>query len=463
MLKGSSGQAQTSSTNQGPWAPQAAALQVGYNQAGTNMQQQLANGPYTGEYVAGNNATQQAADTQASTYAGGAGAGIAAQDASVGSTLTGSAGLYNSNAAAMAANGTPGVNSGVMNNLNSYASGNGMSGVTNMNQGLSSALNSAATTGANAIGGFNSGLSSVAAAATANPTQQLINDATQYSNASDVQSQVANTNSQLQQVLNEQTNPSFNRAAAAGGDLNSSRAGMGEAMNNENEAIAQGNADTSLINNAYNTGMSTAASQNTSGLNTALAANSAGLSGNTALSEGTSNNQLATQLGETNAQTSAGTAALAQQTNSDALNANTQLSANAQLGAGITTGLNANTASGATAANNYLLGSQAGANEQAGQQAADTNAYDQWSGNNTYDSNVLSQYMGAVNGNTGASSTTGTSTPAQSIVSNAAGGAAAGAGLYNMINNSNNNNSNSNGNAPPSTPQNNPGLYDQTF
>jgi hypothetical protein len=332
-----------------------------------------------------------------------------------------------------------------------------------MNQGLSSALNSAATTGANAIGGFNSGLSSVAAAATANPTQQLINDATQYSNASDVQSQVANTNSQLQQVLNEQTNPSFNRAAAAGGDLNSSRAGMGEAMNNENEAIAQGNADTSLINNAYNTGMSTAASQNTSGLNTALAANSAGLTGNTALSEGTSNNQLATQLGETNAQTSAGTAALAQQTNSDALNANTQLSANAQLGAGITTGLNANTASGAAAAANYLLGSQAGANEQAGQQATDTNAYDQWNGSNTYNSDVLSRYMGAVNGNTGASSTTGTSTPAQSIVSNAAGGAAAGAGLYNMINNSNNNNSNSNGNAPPSTPQNNPGLYDQTF
>lgn len=434
--------ATSGTTTNAPWGPQGTELQKGYNQADTNMASQLASGPYGGEYTAGPNAAQGAAQNQAETYGLGTGANMASGAAGVANTLEGNAGLYGSNAANMASGTATNVNAGTMNNLNSYASGNGMAGVQGMNQGLSSALNNAATQGANAIGGYNSGLTSVANQGTSNPTSQIAANAQQYMNGAPTQAALNNVNNQISQTLNEQTNPGMNRAAAAGGNLNSSRAGMAEAMNNENASISMGNADSSILNNAYNTGMNTASSQYTSGLNTSLAANEAGLAGNTALAQGTSNTQLNTQLGEANSQINAGNSALGQQTSSDALNANTQLAGNAQLGAGVNTGLNAGLDSEAAANSNYGLGATAGAAQQAGQQATDTNAYNQWQGNTNYDSQVLNNYMGVVGGGSYGSTGTsnGTNTAPSNAAANVVGGASAGAGLYNLYQNSGNNN-----------------------
>lgn len=396
------------------------------------MTDQLANGPYTGNYVAGQNQMQTDAQKQAAAYGLGTGSNLVDNAAGTSGSLTANAGLYGSNAAHMAANGTQGPNRGVMNNLNSYASGNGMAGVQTMNPGLSAALNSAATQGAHAIGGFNSGISGIMNSAQADPTQGIINSAQQYANSGQTQSALDNVNRQIDQTLNEQTNPSFNRQAAAGGMLNSSRAGMGEAMNNENAAIAKGNADSAILNNAYNTGLSTAASQHTSGLNTALSAGLGGLSGNTALAQGNQNTQLATQLGEANSQNAAATTALGQQLNYQGLNANTQLAGNAQLGSGVSTGLAAANTAGTLAANNYSLGSAAGSAQQAGDQAGLVNAYQQWNGNNTYNSDVLNRYMGVVGtsnwGTNGTSS--GTQTGPSSALANGLGGAAAANGLF---------------------------------
>jgi hypothetical protein len=344
----------------------------------------------------------------------------------------GAANPYVANASAMASNGTPGPNAGVMNNLNSYASGNGMAGVQGMNQGLSSALNNAATTGANAIGGYNAGLSGVMGSAQQDSTAGIIGDAGQYVNSSPTQDAIGNVNRQIDQTLNEQTNPGMNRQAAAGGNLNSSRAGAAEAMNNENAAIAKGNADSQITNNAYNTGVATAASQHTAGLNTALSAAEGGLAGNTALAQGNQNTQLATQLGETNSQIQAGNTAMGQQTSANSLNANTQLNANAQLGTAAGMGINGAASATNDATANFGLGQAAGQQQQTFDQNALNNSYQQWQMGNTYNQNVLNDFMGVVgSGNWGGSSATAQqSTLPTNLAGNALGGAAVGAGLY---------------------------------
>jgi hypothetical protein len=99
-------------------------------------------------------------------------------------------------------------------------------------------------------------------------------------------------NNQINQTLTEQTVPGLNRQASMGGALNSSRAGMAEAMANENAAIAMGNADSQIYNNAYNQGLNTAAQQRTAGLNTALSGNLGGLSTNGSLAQGQQNAQI---------------------------------------------------------------------------------------------------------------------------------------------------------------------------
>lgn len=446
LLNGSgSGSGGSSSTQQssGPWAPQAAQLQNAYTGAQGIYDARNAAGPYTGNFVAGTNSVQQDGLAQAANWANGTGGTIPEHVATASEGLLGASSPYVANASSIAANGTPAPNAAVMNNLNSYAAGNGMAGVQNVNAGLSSALNSAATQGANAIGGFNSGLNGIMNSAQGDSTQGLISDAGQYASSAPTQAAINNVNSQISQTLNEQTNPSFNRTAAAGGNLNSSRAGMGEAMNNENAAIAMGNADSQISNNAYNTGLATAASQHTAGLNTALSAAEGGLSGNTALAQGNQNTQLATQLGEANSQNTAAATALGQQTNANALNANTKLSANAQLGTAAGLGINGLASAGNDATSNYGLTAAAGGVQQANENNVLNNQYQQWSMGNTYDQNVLNSYMGIVgSGNYGGSSSAQQqSTLPNNLGNNLVGGAAAGAGLYQNLTGGNNTNS----------------------
>lgn len=257
---------------------------------------------------------------------------------------------------------------------------------------MSAALNQAGITGANNLTNFANDTQNIIAQATSNPTQQLANNAQTYMNSSPVQSAINSTNAQMQQVLNEQTNPSFNRAAAQGGNLNSSRAGMGEAMNNEAEAIAQGSADASILNNAYNTGLGTAANVYNTGLNTGMWGASMGSNAANAAAQGAAG----TQLSQAGQQIGAANSGLSNQLQYELGNAQTQLGANSQLGNAVGLGMTGAESAQNLAGQNFGLESGAGALQQQGLQAPLTNALDQWQMNTQCPWQQLDNYWGVV-------------------------------------------------------------------
>ncbi len=230
-------------------------------------------GPYQGNTVAGQNPYQVQAINSATGYAGGPGAGVPGMTAGTAATLQGAAPQFVNNAGQIAANGLGGNYGTLASVLNGYATGQtpGLS----MNPQLAGSLTNAAINGANSLNGFTQGQQQVLQEALADPTQQLSQNAQTYMNSAPIQDAIKSTNGLIDQTLNEQTVPQLNRNAAMGGALNSSRAGMAESMANENAALAKGNADASILNNAFNTGLSTAAAERNAGLTTGMyAANS---------------------------------------------------------------------------------------------------------------------------------------------------------------------------------------------
>jgi hypothetical protein len=247
----------TTNSSSQPWAAQQPYEMTGLANAQNTYNSNMATGPYSGQYVAGPNGYDTNAETAAGSYANGYGASLPNTIAGGVSSLYGAGTPYVSNAEGMASNGIAGPSSSLSNVINGYATG--ATPASSINPALAGSLNSAGIAGANSLAGFSNGQQQILGQALSDPTQRLAADAGTYMNSAPVQSAINSTNTQLQQVLNEQTNPSFNRQAASEGNLSSSRAGMGEAMNNENEAIAQGNADASIENNAYNPASTTRA------------------------------------------------------------------------------------------------------------------------------------------------------------------------------------------------------------
>jgi len=356
-------------------------------------------GPYGGQMVAGPNGYQTAAEQNANNYATGYGASLPNQIAAGVGGLYGASTPYVNNATNMAANGIGGPNSGLMAVLNGYA--NGSTPASAINQQLSSALNTAGINGANSLSNFSNGQQQIMNQALSDPTQRLANDAGTYMNSAPVQSAINSTNAQIQQVLNEQTNPSFNRQASAQGNLNSSRAGMGEAMNNEAAAIAQGNADASILNNAYNTGLGTASNVYNSGLNTGTWDASMGMNGASSLAQGVAGQQLGQSEFNTNTALGAANSGLGNQYQYAMGNANTMLGANNQLGNAVGMGMNGATTAGNLAAGDFGLESGAGGLAQQGQQAQNANALQQWQMQTGYPWQQAQNYMGTVMGNYG--------------------------------------------------------------
>jgi hypothetical protein len=167
----------------------------------------------------------------------------------------------------IAANGIAGPNAGLMGSL--YGIGTGAYTTANGNPTLSAALDRAAITGADQLNGFSRTLQRVGDMSLSDPTQRVVNDAATYASNPSVQASIDATNRMIDQTTNEQTIPQLNRTAAAGGALNSSRAGAAEAQALEAAAIAKGNADAQITNNAWNTGIGTAANLWNSGLSNA--------------------------------------------------------------------------------------------------------------------------------------------------------------------------------------------------
>src|SRR6185503_6354791 len=232
-------------------------------------------------------------------------------------------------------------------------------------------------------------------AATQDRTGQTINDANQYVNSSGTQQAIQNINNQISQQLHEQTIPGLNEQAAMGGGLNSSRAGMAEGLANQSAALAQGNADAQIENNAFDTGVSTSAAQQAANLNAAINANLGGIGQLGSLAGNVAGQQQ--QLGEANATnqlgaSQAGLAGLLQ-------NAGIENNANAQLGEAAGMGFNGATTAGNLAAGNFGLGAQAGGTQQAIDQAALTNALQQWQMQTQYPQQLLNNYWGIVGPN----------------------------------------------------------------
>jgi hypothetical protein len=358
----SSGGSQTSQN--APWSAQQPYLQSGFRNAQNIFQNELNNGPYSGPDYSADNGVQQQANTLASQYAAGSGVNLEQSAAS---------------------NGLSG-----MNNLNGYAST--ASGLATGATPLSAALNASGVQGAQAISGSQGALSALQQQALSNPTQSLQADAQSYMNSAPVAQELQAANAPIQQTLSEQTIPGLNRQAAMGGNENSSRAGAAEALAAQGAATAEGTADSSILNNAYNTGLSTAANTYEQGLTTSL-----------------------------NAATSGG--ALGLQTAEGA--GNQQLSANSQVGNAATLGSQDAALSSSLASNNYALEQGAGTQAQTdanAQIAANENLYNY---QNTYDQNMLQGYMQDVTGNYGSTGSTQSQLPTN-YASSAIGGALAG-------------------------------------
>lgn len=375
---------QTQDQSRTPWGPQQPPLQNALNDATNVYNQRQQQGPYTGQLYAGLTGLQNDALGAANSWATKQGAGLATNDSNAASALTSQAGNYAGIAGRLANYNQPGPDgtlSGVIGNV--------ATGQTGLNPQLSGALNAAAIGGAQTIGGYNSGLTGVMNSAAKDPTQQLTQDATSYMNSAPVQGAINNVNSQINQTLTEQTVPGLNRQAAMGGNLNSSRAGMAEAQANQGAALAMGNADSSILNNAYNTGLQTAANQRTVGLQAGLGAASAGINDNTTLAN-TAGNQ---QLNAANQQLTAANAGLTQNLNYQKQNVDTQLAGNQQLGQGLLYGNMLGNSAGGLAGQNVDLLAGAGGLQQKDNQGNLNQNYAQYQLKNDYGQGILNDYM----------------------------------------------------------------------
>lgn len=414
-----------SSSSTSPWAPQQPYLTQGLQQASDIENQRMAAGPYSGNYYAGSNPNQNSAIANAAGWSNGTGNAIPSAVANTSGNLMGMQPWYTNNAAQIATNGIGGNSGALSGILSGYA--NGATPASSTNPNLSGALNSAAVNGAGALNGFTQAQQNVVNQSLADPTQSLINSANQYVNSSGTQSAINSTNAQINQQLNESTVPQLNRSAAMGGQLNSSRAGMAESMANENAAIATGNADSQIQNNAFNTGLSTAAAERNAGLTTGMYAANSGLVDNSGLAQG----QQASQLGQSEFNTNTAMGAANSGLNFGLGNANAQLSANSQLGNAVNMGMNGYTSANNDAAANFNLGSGAGTYQQQANQADINNQYAQWQGGNTYDQGVLNNYWGIAGQPLGSQSQgTSSSTAPSNPLGTIAGLGLAGASLF---------------------------------
>ncbi len=350
----------SSTQNSGPWGPQQPYLEDLYGRAQTDMQGRMASGPYTGNFYSPINGAQTTGSNLASTYGTQLGNPLAYTTGFMGQNLMASAPGYQQAADNLVSNG-----------LDLSA------------PGLSGALTSAGVAGAK-------GINSIIQQATTDPSKALASGASTIMGSAPVNSALQATNAGIDQTLNEQTLPGLDRQAAMGGSLNSSRAGMADAMAQEGAGIAKGSADASIESNAFNSGLN-------------------------AETQARNSNLMAGQWASNGAMGSALSGAMD--------NSNVRLNANSQIGNSVGMGLSAVGDSANLANQNLGLMEGAGSVLQNDSNQSLANNYQKWGMANNYTNNVLKDYSGLITGNVG-SSATGTQTMASSPLSNALGTAA---------------------------------------
>jgi hypothetical protein len=388
---------QTTHSDNTPWPAQQPYLFAGLDQAKANLGTANNAGPYPGSYYTGMNGIQTGGVNSASNYAATTGANLLNNTANVSSAEQGGAMPFINNAANTAANGFGASNNPFSGTLANIAANGPTSGI---HSPLSAALQSAGLSGAQALQQGQGTLGSVQQAAMADPTQGTIANAQSYASSPYLQDQIRAAQTGTNNTLQESTLPGLNRLASMGGNINSSRAGMAEAMANRDAATANANTAANMSGQAYQSGLSLAAQQHEAGLNAATAAASAG---------NNSGNSAALGVGQL-------------QQNQGQFGTNAMLTANGQLGAGVAQGTAAANSAGQQAAGLYGLSSSAGGLAQGDANAAnqaEMNKYLQDNGG--YQSNALNNYWN-VAGHPLGSTTNGTST--ETKPSNALGGIA---------------------------------------
>lgn len=256
-----------------------------------------------------------------------------------------------------------------------YSNGNTTPGTTSA---TGSALQSAGT---NATTGALTGLSNYDPTAL-NNTSSLENAANSYVQGQNIPAEVANAMQTATQTANQVTLPGIEQGAAGTGNTNSSRTGIADGLVQESLANQAANLSGSLSSQAYQNGL-TLASSNANANNT-------------------------NELGALTGTAAAGTSA-----------------ANAGVNAGAT-GIN-------DQGSLYSMASNAGAGEQAANQATLTNQQQQYQAGVTDPYNAVNGLMGVIGSNNWGSNSTGTntttSTPsAWSVIGGLLGGASTAAG-----------------------------------
>lgn len=439
MMKGSGGSSEgSSSSSSAPWGPQQPYLEAGMGQAANIYGQNQATGPYSGQYVAGPGSYSTGASTLANGFASGTGASIPGQVAGTAGTLQGGAGTA-VNTATNLTNGITGPNAGLSGTLQRV--GTGAQTTSGPTGALSEALNNSAVSGAQALQGFQSGLTNVANMGVSDPTARIANDAQTYANAPQVQQDVGATNQAITNTLNESTLPTLNQGEAMSGALNSSRSGMENAMAQTGAAQAEGLADAQIEDNALNTGMGTASNLYGEGLSTAESANMFGYNDVSNNAESTAGQQTALNEFNTNAEVGAAEGGLGENLNYENANAGVMGEGANLLGTEAVNGMQGAGSAIADAGNNFTLGNEAGTVQQETAQAGDTNAYDQWQMDTGYPYQNLDNYMqivGQMTGNYPSQTSSGNqaSQPGFNPIGSALGTGMAGYSLFNQLNNS---------------------------
>jgi hypothetical protein len=154
-----------------------------------------------------------------------------------------------------------------------------------------------------------------------------------------------------------------------------------------------------------------------------------GMNGASNLALGTSGQQLGQSEFGTNTALSAANSGLGNNLNYELGNANTMLGANGQLGTATGLGMEGATTAGNLAAGDFGLNASAGGLYQSGQQAQDTNALDQWTGNTQYPWTQLDNEWGIV-GNPLGTQSTGTQTAPTNVLGGIIGTGLGAASLF---------------------------------
>lgn len=425
-----SGGEQTQQTTNTPWEPQGAHLNSLYGKAEQIVNDRMAAGPYKGATYSPINAIQQGGADRAAAFSGGPGATLANSTGGTAYALQSGAPAFMNNAMSMAANGTGHGDPALSGVLNGYATGGTKLGT--VDPALTTALSSAATSGAGAINNFNSGLTNAASMAASDPTVGLAASAGTYANSGYTNAAVDAANANIRQTLGIQNAQSDQNAANRGG-LNSSRAGMQIAMNNEAAARLGATNEAAIRGNAFNTGLSTAAGQRTAGLQTATAANIGGITANANLGASAAGlNQRANEF-DTSSRLGAATAGIGAANATNQLDFTSKLGANAQLGTGAGLGVSAAESAMGVAGKGFDLANASGGLYQTNENAMLSDQFNKWQRDQGFAQSVLDPYARIVQtGYNGANASTssGTNTAPSNFAADALGGAALGYGLY---------------------------------